>query len=77
MALWEGLTLFSRCETKFVLVQELREQVEKLEAELEEYKKGFPPVTALTQYRGRTQSWKGILLINKSTAFLGWILAIN
>ena len=40
--------------------QELREQVEKLEAELEEYKKG---VTALTPFRGRTQSWKGILTI--------------
>ncbi|XP_078360518.1 unconventional myosin-Va-like [Oculina patagonica] len=35
---------------------ELREQVEKLEAELEEYKKG---VTALTPYRGRAQSMKG------------------
>ncbi|XP_022802810.1 unconventional myosin-Va-like isoform X2 [Stylophora pistillata] len=36
---------------------ELREQVEKLEAELEEYKKGG--TTALTPFRGRAQSWRG------------------
>ena len=62
----EELALFSPCETFFF--QELREQVERLEAELEDYKKGVPPVTALAPYRGRTQSWKGMLLRNNSIA---------
>jgi len=60
VAVCKGLSFFSRCEAKFVsFFQELREQVEKLEAELEQYKKGAPPVTALTAYRGRTESWRG------------------
>jgi len=68
----KGFTLFSRCEAKFVsFFQELREQVEKLEAELEEYKKGVPPVTALAPFRGRTQSWKGMVLMNNFIASLG------
>ena len=40
-----------------MFLQELREHVEKLEAELEEYKKGG--TTALTPFRGRAQSWRG------------------
>ena len=56
--------------------QELREQVERLEAELEDFKKGAPPVTALAPFRGRTQSWKGILLLNNSIAFFDCILLV-
>lgn len=68
----KGLTLFSRSvRQKFVTFQELREKVEKLEAELEEYKKGVSPVTALAPFRGRTQSYKGILPIKFSIASLG------
>lgn len=70
----EEFTHFSPCET--IIFQELREQVERLEAELEGYKKGVPPVTALAPYRGRTESWKGMLLINNSIAFLDWSLSV-
>lgn len=59
-----------------IFFQELREQVERLEAELEDYKKGVPSVTALAPYRGRTQSWKGMLLISNSIAFLDWSLSV-
>jgi len=72
VALCKGLALFSRSiQQKFIAFQELREQVEKLEAELEEYRKGVSPVTALAPFRGRTQSYKGILLIKYSIASLG------
>ena len=72
VAVCKGSTLFSHSvQQKFVAFQELREQVEKLEAELEEYKKGVSPVTALAPFRGRTQSYKGILLIKCSIASLG------
>ena len=68
----KGLSFFSRCEAKFVsFFQELREQVEKLEAELEQYKKGAPPVTALTAYRGRTESWRGSA--NKQFHRISWL----
>ena len=56
------------------LLQELREQVEKLEAELEEYKKG---VTALSPFRGRTQSWRGIITKLKKKNIAKWLLSVS
>ena len=59
--------------------QELREQVEKLEAELEEYKKGG--TTALTPFRGRAQWWRGQLnnsFIAKMSlqVLLNWLVTV-
>ena len=69
----------SSYKSPFFFFQELREQVEKLEAELEEYKKGG--TTALTPFRGRAQSWRG--QINSSfiakmslSVLLNWLVTV-